>query len=106
MDANIKKKWLAALRSREFKQVMGALKRDEGHCCLGVLCELLEPDALWEKRSTGSYTIRGEGALMPYSLQERLNLSDSEKEPFAQLPKMNDRGKTFEEIADFIEVRL
>lgn len=39
--------WVAALRSKKFKQVNGNLKRislitDEviGHCCLGVICEL------------------------------------------------------------------
>lgn len=39
--------WVAALRSKKFKQTRGNLKRislitDEviGHCCLGVICEL------------------------------------------------------------------
>lgn len=39
--------WVAALRSKKFKQVKGNLKRINlitneviGHCCLGVVCEL------------------------------------------------------------------
>jgi hypothetical protein len=33
-------KWLAALRSGEYKQAAGVLKNSEGYCCLGVLCEI------------------------------------------------------------------
>lgn len=33
-------KWVAALESGEYQQVEGALRKDDGFCCLGVLCEL------------------------------------------------------------------
>ena len=44
MNADVKQKWVEALRSGKFKQGRCHLKweADDGmrHCCLGVLCEL------------------------------------------------------------------
>lgn len=36
----VAKKWIAALRSRKYKQGNGQLLENGKHCCLGVLCEL------------------------------------------------------------------
>ncbi len=33
-------RWVKALRSKKFKQAKHALTNGEGHCCMGVLCEL------------------------------------------------------------------
>ena len=41
MNSVIKKKWLNALRSGEYKQGQECLKNSEGaYCCLGVLCRI------------------------------------------------------------------
>jgi hypothetical protein len=40
MDAQLKKKWIDALRSGEYPQARGALTDGEGFCCLGVLCKI------------------------------------------------------------------
>ena len=41
MDAQLKKVWVEALRSGEYKQGKGMLYRpEETHCCLGVLCKV------------------------------------------------------------------
>ena len=42
MNAKIKAKWVAALRSGKFKQGIGQLISEDRKkfCCLGVLCEL------------------------------------------------------------------
>lgn len=37
MPKELLAKWLAALRSGEYKQGVGQLKSDGGYCCLGVL---------------------------------------------------------------------
>lgn len=53
MNKEIKKKWLDALKSGNYKRVSGNLVRYEedrtdkpirGHCCLGVLCDLYAKD--------------------------------------------------------------
>jgi hypothetical protein len=42
MDAALKAKWIAALRSGEFKQGYTMLhnQKDDTYCCLGVLCKV------------------------------------------------------------------
>ena len=40
MNKDIKTLWVAALRSGDYEQAQGVLKRDGGFCCLGVLCDL------------------------------------------------------------------
>lgn len=40
MDKELKAKWVKALTSGRYKQGKGALKRDGGYCCLGVLREV------------------------------------------------------------------
>jgi hypothetical protein len=40
MNPELKQKWLAALRSGEYKQARGYLKTEFGYCCLGVLCDV------------------------------------------------------------------
>lgn len=37
MPKEMLEKWLAALRSGKYKQATGALEKDGGYCCLGVL---------------------------------------------------------------------
>jgi hypothetical protein len=32
--------WIAALRSGKYKKETGQLRKNEGYCCLGVLCDL------------------------------------------------------------------
>lgn len=40
MNAEIKAQWTAALRSGEYEQGCGLLRRGSEYCCLGVLCDL------------------------------------------------------------------
>jgi hypothetical protein len=51
MNKEVKEKWLAALRSGEYKQGRHALKQDNNFCCLGVLCDIYskEKNVPWEK---------------------------------------------------------
>ena len=40
MDADLKAKWLEALRSGKYEQTQGTLRDGDAFCCLGVLCDL------------------------------------------------------------------
>jgi hypothetical protein len=40
LDPEFKEKWVKALRTGEYKQGQGLLFDGEGHCCLGVACEV------------------------------------------------------------------
>jgi hypothetical protein len=43
MDAQLKAKWIEALRSGEYRQAQGSLHDQDngGYCCLGVLCKVM-----------------------------------------------------------------
>jgi hypothetical protein len=43
MDAQLKAKWVEALRSGEYKQAKGKLHdtKNDAFCCLGVLCKVM-----------------------------------------------------------------
>lgn len=43
MDAQLKERWVEALRSGEYHQAEGMLhdEADGGYCCLGVLCKVI-----------------------------------------------------------------
>ena len=52
MNKEIKKKWLAALRSGKYKQTRNQLREvvadgEDGFCCLGVLCDVVNPNG-WD----------------------------------------------------------
>jgi hypothetical protein len=50
MDEIIKEKWVAALRSGEYKQGTCQLRNGSTFCCLGVLCDLYikgHPEVGW-----------------------------------------------------------
>lgn len=51
MNLDVKKRWIEALRSGDYKQTEGTLNRnDETFCCLGVLCELAVEDGVVTKK--------------------------------------------------------
>ncbi|UQD69243.1 hypothetical protein JEY40_24825 [Bradyrhizobium japonicum] len=88
MDANLKAKWVEALRSGEYKQIpMELHDREGGYCCLGVLCTVAQIDM----DDTGP----------AYRVLERITGG------YAPLVTLNDdKGKSFAEIADWIEANL
>lgn len=104
MDAEVKAKWLEALRSGKYQQAQGVLRQNETHfCCLGVLCDLIDPN--WQRLDEDRYEHEPTGAVMflPSPIRARIGLdSDTEQE----LMRMNDDGKSFTEIAKHIEAHL
>lgn len=103
MNKAMKKRWITALRSGEYKQARNMLHASDGSmCCLGVLCDI-EIDDDWEFRGC-HYKIQGFMGGLPEALmiQSRLTAEDH-----SMLTVLNDpRHKSFDEIADFIEENL
>lgn len=101
MNAEVKAKWVKALRSGEYKQTDGGLRENDNFCCLGVLCDLYDP-TLWD-----ASTYRVEGACgvgyPPRTVKEWADLSDEQVEVCAE---RNDNGDSFAQIADYIEANL
>lgn len=102
---DLKQKWLNALRSGEYLQGRGSLSSDNRHCCLGVLCDIIDPSGWSEPRIDSSkhlhFSYKGEfdRYSLPPALSYDLGLADIED----SLAKLNDEGYSFQEIADHIE---
>lgn len=128
MDAAIKAKWLEALRSGDYRQGTGHLRSvsNDTYCCLGVLCDIADPEG-WESTIPESGTTgnlhHGYGGTpspdtldrvgLPERFYNRPGISFKTEDnhefnnPVAALTHQNDRmGKSFDEIADWIEVNL
>ena len=110
--SGLTRKWLAALRSGEYKQAKGCLRNvNNEFCCLGVAVDVMSPST-WLKtlNSYDEYSYRKFGQseiisdeefnrFIPMYIQNTL--------PFYvcvdTLTYLNDGGYTFVQIADIIE---
>jgi hypothetical protein len=110
-----RKKWIAALRSGEYKQGKGFLVDDGNHCCLGVLCSVYERETGKELPRTSSryyYDVSEETLADFPQVQEWVGLSDAEGRfefrvgvPHKRLTTLNDDSPEydFSKLADLIE---
>lgn len=90
MNERLKKRWIEALRSGRFKQTIGALRDENGYCCLGVLHLVAtgkRPYSLWSNDKPKCVVAFGE------KFEECL-------------ASMNDDGVPFDIIAGFINEAL
>lgn len=106
MDRKWRDKWVKALRSGKFRQTQGRLQDGNAYCCLGVLCHLVDP----KKRFW-----RDDDIVLPFQIVNKVGL-DIDRSPLHRndpilgrrltASMLNDRGKSFSEIADRIEKYL
>lgn len=123
MKPSVKKKWLSALRSGKYKQTQKTLKDSNGHCCLGVLCDIhrlttKKKGNTWKKRVNGQLEYHGFSDVLPPIVSKWAGLKDSIGEPaknptlrnslgyLTSLVGLNDDGVSFKEIARYIEKSL
>ena len=98
------KKWISALRSGKYKQGKKKLRVGDSYCCLGVACEVLGIEGV--KDPEGYYCYSNLFAVAPMRVVEALGLINevgSRNDGSTNLTRLNDEGKTFEEIADELE---
>jgi hypothetical protein len=91
MTPENKASWIAALRGGEYKQDKGSLYTGRGHCCLGVYCKHVAGIPV--------NTLRRD-------LQSSYDATGIKSDKRATLIAMNDDGKSFAEIADWIEQNI
>lgn len=121
MNERIKKLWLDALRSGNYKQGRDRLRDGNSFCCLGVLCDIVKDEigGRWEGPADNpTFVVDDQNATgaLPYAVQELAGLKQQNPEIAAirrkdddaqySLAGMNDGGKSFAEIADIIEEHL
>ena len=119
MNKTLIKRWVRALRSGDYIQGKGYLctsnansNANTKYCCLGVLADVAL-DAYWELAHTDSKSIwalnmgqvddDGIGCrdgLLPGKALQALGLSHDAQ---CHLARCNDRGDSFDKIADWIE---
>ena len=107
MNPEIKVKWLHDLRTTKVPQVYGKLEKkmyggEWGNCCLGRLCHVLSVPAMPSVEDEKTRTFNGCSALPSPSIMYTVGILET----VDILAHMNDSGKTFKEIADWIETNL
>ena len=127
MTADIKTKWVAALRSGKYEQTAGVLRNSHGYCCLGVLCDLYSRDTGMEWVVPNEYdncTMHGHDGTLPHLVRVWAQLADeygayvevetdeggATHPPYLANPSLTELNDTwsydFEMIADVIEQQL
>ena len=136
MNQDVKQKWVTALRSGEYKQTGGRLRKGDCYCCLGVLTDLYDKDKdkdikchAWHEEH-GLYFYESDGvtveATLPESVMKWADLDepnpvvreDRMGEQLTSLAYLNDAGVAlgvdevsnegldFNQLADIIEAQL
>jgi hypothetical protein len=107
MNIELKQRWATALRSGQYKQGTHRLNRNGKHCCLGVLCEVLElpkDDEVGDTVKVYTYNNFRMISNINSDLAKDIELSLKERD---HLVSMNDcDNRNFNEIADYIEKDL
>lgn len=100
MNQEWKAKWVEALRSGAYPQARKRLRTTQGFCC--VLCDIVD-NTKWEMdEGEGLYGGVATTAPPVYAM----NLVELTQIQASELAQQNDAGRTFEQIADYIENRM
>jgi hypothetical protein len=100
-------RWANALRSGKYKQGVFKLQSEEGHCCLGVACEIFIPKDKQKRFEADNNRLFGgmPGFEQPNAPQWLSSINrDFTRKTGAGLSDLNDDGYSFDEIADLIEL--
>ena len=119
MNPEIKKRWIEALNSDEYKQTKNRLKDSTGYCCLGVLTDLYvkEHNQEWKYYEESHIYYfndvesgQREGTILPYCVVNWSGLEYvdpyfhvSNTDDVNYLTILNDEGYSFKQIAQIIE---
>lgn len=103
MNAELKAKWIEALRSGKYKQGAEGLQSSNGtFCCLGVLCDQFDPTG-WNPSREFVFAADSRMMFLPDSLADHIGIEFVIQEHLAH---RNDAGEPFVAIADWIEQNI
>lgn len=112
MRKDIAEKWIKALKSGKYKQTSGYLRKDDGFCCLGVLCNLhAKEHPKIAKTQTNPNVYLGQMCVLPDSVKQWAEMDTDNGliyngKSHGCLSEMNDQGKSFKEIAEVIKQNI
>lgn len=98
MDKKLKAKWVKELRSGKYRQTKHVLAAHGAYCCLGILRCLLPADVRKLPIDHVGYS-----HVLNRKQQQAAGLVKRQQKSLAGL---NDKGKSFKQIADYIEENL
>lgn len=108
MNAELKATWIAALRSGAYQQCRRLLYDGKGFCCLGVefhACHGFRPPANFsagaDGEDTGCFVLPDDKNWTEILHDDGIGAKTRET-----LETMNDGGKSFTEIADWIDANI
>lgn len=109
MNQEIKAQWLQALRSGDYTQGVLRLRISAGdgqlrHCCLGVLCDVLDPEG-WNVDEAGFHRHRKHFHRPHYDLECKAEIPDA---AVHELIAINDHDPSqgFGPVIEYIEEKL
>lgn len=107
MKVELKQQWIDALRSGKYPQARFSLKNYEGYCCLGVLCDIMNPNGWskdeWRCNIWESADGNIKGIESAFRDDELLLVGLSKDEQFTLVNKNDMEKCSFSEIANYIE---
>ena len=113
MKPKIKKLWIEALTSGEYKQGRNMLRTPRGSfCCLGVLCDLHDKSKKRKKSNWSNMIYLGNGLVLPQEVREWAGLPSRNPEINGlAVAEINDgtattKRRTFKTIAKLIDKYL
>lgn len=114
MKPGIRRRWLKALRSGEYKQGVGKLRQTDTYgkvpvqrfCCLGVLCDLYKKDRVKQGYTNATFP-RSKVEVLPKSVMAWAGLKQEDPDvKNGSLAELNDCGVSFKKISRIIERQL
>lgn len=110
MEEGLKNRWVTALKSGTYQQGMDVLRTpDDKYCCLGVLCDIIDPDGWskdedveWMHQNGAEPNGHGDTTLSEWT-QNETGISG---EQVLMLTRLNDSLTDFDVIALVIETTL
>lgn len=108
LTSKVRRRWIRALRSGKYKRADGELRVVDdrgkilGHCCLGVLCDLLDPKG-WD---SGEAAHRDRHGFPDHDLRKIAQLDDRAMYDLADMNDSLGPRAGFASIATWIEKNL
>lgn len=110
--------WVDALRSGKYSQTKKRLHDENGFCCLGVFCDLIDPNGWVETKDdcNSVFYFNGERSYLSFQVAEKIGINRSGnliksikcRNGYFEfnLANLNDAGCTFSQIADFLDAGM
>lgn len=95
-------KWVEALESGKYKQGRGQLNASEGFCCVGVLCDVVDPTKWVDSEDWKGKEYEGDALCVPESVARLLPVITTRMDWPWLYGRNDEKKQTFPEIAAYL----